>query len=355
MRKKGITKDRRSPSRLTALDRLEIAGLSDNDMLERATRLAARWIGTPVAVISLVEKGELHPVCSVGVPLQQTSNVLLCKQALNHRGDILEIEDLQLDARFRNLPCVTAEMGMRFYAGICLRDPNLVPVGVLCIADVRPRRLTADEKQAMTDLSVMVQFGLMLRGLARTDPLTRTYNRRHLELEIDREWRRALRHRIPVSALMIDIDRFKDFNDTFGHQHGDQALKAVAVAINSCFRRGYDLLVRYGGEEFLALLPETPPEVAMDLAEKVRAAVEALQISHPMAHGPVLTVSVGCATLDGEARSSASSEQLIDEADQAVYQAKRKGRNRVAQYRAKPASRRTVARRDKSTGAPAAR
>jgi diguanylate cyclase (GGDEF)-like protein/PAS domain S-box-containing protein len=167
-----------------------------------------------------------------------------------------------------------------------------------------------------------------LARLATRDGLTGLFNRRRFDDALQQEWLRARRDRTPLSVVMSDVDHFKLFNDTYGHQAGDACLRQVAEALQSRVRRPADLAARYGGEEFVVLLPSTPREGALVVAEALRAAVVALGI--PLARstaGPVVTVSLGCATqAPGTDEPPAA---LLERADRALYEAKHAGRNRV--------------------------
>ncbi|MGE8330896.1 MAG: GGDEF domain-containing protein, partial [Paraburkholderia nemoris] len=169
------------------------------------------------------------------------------------------------------------------------------------------------------------------RVLARTDGLTGLNNRRTFEEHAEEEWRRAQRNAWPLSMLLIDVDSFKGFNDLYGHSAGDDALTAVARCIAQSVRRPGDTAARYGGEEFAVLLPDTDETGAAFIAEKIRAAVQALQLRHVASSHHVLTVSIGIATTRGQA--FATSRALLNAADDALYEAKDTGRNRVLSYR----------------------
>ncbi len=165
--------------------------------------------------------------------------------------------------------------------------------------------------------------------LAITDDLTGLNNRRHLLQLAEHEFERSQRYQRPLSAIMLDLDHFKNINDTYGHPIGDQALRALA---HSCRHhlRSVDILGRYGGEEFLALLPETGCEAAVEAAERIRKQVESQVLSSE--RGPVyFTISLGVATAENYAGFSL--ENLIKNADDALYEAKRTGRNRVCYAR----------------------
>jgi len=167
-----------------------------------------------------------------------------------------------------------------------------------------------------------------LMRLAATDPLTGLSNRRVLDNRLDEEWRRARRTGQPLSALFIDIDHFKRFNDTYGHASGDEALSAVAECISSTVRRAVDLVARYGGEEFAVILPDTSADGAAAVAEKIRRNVQAQDILHGGDGSVAVTVSVGCATM--VPAQGANALDLLAAADRQLYLAKAAGRNRVS-------------------------
>jgi diguanylate cyclase (GGDEF)-like protein len=163
-----------------------------------------------------------------------------------------------------------------------------------------------------------------LTEYAYRDQLTGIPNRRAFDEALEREWRRGIRSARPLSLLIVDIDRFKAYNDRFGHQQGDVALSAVAAEIAALARRPGDFASRYGGEEFAIVLPETSREGAQTSAEAVRRGIRELGIEH---EGAPLTVSVGCATM--VPNESDRPELLIALADSALYEAKDAGRDRT--------------------------
>ena len=167
-----------------------------------------------------------------------------------------------------------------------------------------------------------------LRRLSISDALTNLGNRRHFEGMLDQEWMRALRSGTPVSLILLDIDYFKNFNDTYGHQVGDDCLKVVAEEIGWFARRPGDTSARYGGEEFVLLLPGTDLLQAAGIAEACRARVESLRIPHHHSRvSTVVTVSAGLASLVPDADSCR--RDLVEAADKALYKAKSGGRNQV--------------------------
>lgn len=167
-----------------------------------------------------------------------------------------------------------------------------------------------------------------LKELSIRDGLTGIFNRRHFDEVIDKEWKRATRDKIPLSLIMLDIDSFKIYNDTYGHQAGDECLKKVAGAIAGTLKRPADMVARYGGEEFALVLPHIDKEGASRLAEIIRANIEALKIEHRRSTAsPYATASLGVSSAIPVPDSSY--ESLIANADKALYLAKKGGRNQV--------------------------
>lgn len=167
-----------------------------------------------------------------------------------------------------------------------------------------------------------------LEALATVDGLTGLANRRAFDAALDREWRRAVRARTPLSLLMIDVDFFKSFNDRYGHLAGDDCLRTVATVLAASVRRAGDVAARYGGEEFAVLLPGSPPGMARMLADGMRMSIEKLGCPHEHSSiSPFVTASVGIATLFPAAGGNGA--DLIRLADDALYVAKSMGRNRV--------------------------
>ena len=174
----------------------------------------------------------------------------------------------------------------------------------------------------------LLDTNLVLQRLMNSDGLTGLSNRRHFDEYLELEWRRAMRDQTQLSLLMIDVDFFKTYNDSFGHVEGDEALRKVAAAIRDASSRPSDLPARYGGEEFALVLPSTSPGGARLVAEKLRMAVAALKIPHiAPAEGASLTISIGLSTITPV--QGTDCRQLIMAADKGLYTAKHNGRNQV--------------------------
>ena len=184
----------------------------------------------------------------------------------------------------------------------------------------------------MRDITERKLLEERLSGLALTDGLTGLWNRRAFDEALEREWKRTTREGSQISLLLLDLDHFKEFNDQYGHQVGDDCLRAVAVAVTGAVR-ATDTVARYGGEEIAIILPSTDTAGAGDVAEKVRSAVESLRLTHlgNPAGGGWMTASIGAATaLARHGGTMSMPEGLLQAADNALYKAKHGGRNRVA-------------------------
>ena len=171
-----------------------------------------------------------------------------------------------------------------------------------------------------------------LAHMAFVDGLTGIDNRRSFDQAIDREWKRTLRTGSPLSLILLDVDHFKLFNDTYGHQVGDDCLRAIACAVRACVKRPEDLVARYGGEELAVLLPNTETDGAELLANRLCLAVTELRIPHSCNGGRgIVTISGGVSTAISRAGGSIKMpEGLLIAADSALYKAKNLGRNQVA-------------------------
>ena len=180
-------------------------------------------------------------------------------------------------------------------------------------------------QKTMDDLAASNQ---KLERLSSIDGLTEIANRRCFDEYLEREWSLATRNKLPIALIFIDVDYFKLFNDTYGHQAGDDCLRQVAQTISESLNRPADMVARYGGEEFIVILPGTEKAGSVGLAENIRQRVENLEIPHGSSsvHKHV-TISLGVGVMVPDKNTLPL--ELIDIADKALYNAKHKGRNRV--------------------------
>lgn len=210
-------------------------------------------------------------------------------------------------------------------------DYLLKPISeVVLAAKIRAMQRILQMRQSLLVLTRKLDTANQeLTRLTSLDGLTGIANRRHFDEVLAREWRRAMRQGDELSVLMCDIDFFKHFNDSFGHQSGDECLRRIAQTLVSAMDRGGDLLARYGGEEFIAVLPDTSLKGAAHVAEQMRQAVSALGIAHPGTPFAHVTASFGI--VSAVAMPETDPQAVIGAADRALYTAKRNGRNRVYQ------------------------
>jgi diguanylate cyclase (GGDEF)-like protein len=192
---------------------------------------------------------------------------------------------------------------------------------------IKPFRSSIVKARVRTHMDIVRQMRAVEK-LGLTDPLTNIPNRRSFDDRLDVEWRRAIRETVPISLLMLDIDKFKNYNDTYGHPQGDTLLREVAKIFLTKARRPADLPARIGGEEFGILLPDTNLEAARLLAEEIRSDVEALRVSTEDGRTMTgATISIGVVSTTPERNDSA--KDFVSCADENLYAAKTGGRNRV--------------------------
>lgn len=321
------------------------SSLSLEELFHAICSLLARFVDAPVVFIALndAEGGRVVFLLENGVagrlenrrvrPGSATANVLRDGQAILKR----RIEDWTEGRSPLNLPdqpqnddrvsaiFVPLKFGTEIIGVLSVQSEN---ADAYDEADVELLQTCALYLSVRIHQAQLETQSARLENIASTDSLTGVGNRRWLNQRLSAEWRRAVRRRTGISLMLIDVDFFKPFNDTYGHVAGDAALQQVATALASCLARSEDAFARYGGEEFVAILPDTDLRGALTIAERMRAAVFDLGIAHSGSLLGRLTISLGVA-YQIPARGS-SSQTLVETADAALYDAKRGGRNRVA-------------------------
>lgn len=198
-------------------------------------------------------------------------------------------------------------------------------------AEERRNALAAGERLALALANLRLQESL--RTQAIRDPLTGLFNRRYLEVSLERELQRARRRSLPLAVLMLDVDHFKRFNDDHGHEAGDALLAQLGEVLKRA-TRAEDIACRYGGEEFTVILQETDAAVAQRRAESIRKATAEMSLLHRQQQLPPVTVSIGIAVFPGDGNTP---EDLLRRADSALYRAKKSGRDRVELAQSDPA------------------
>jgi diguanylate cyclase (GGDEF)-like protein len=205
-------------------------------------------------------------------------------------------------------------------------------LGALHLCETQPGQLTDSKLRLTATLAEHIALALAnlrlhetLRNLSVRDPLTGLFNRRYMEESLEREVRRAARSKRPLGIIMLDIDHFKEFNDTYSHEAGDTLLRELGSSLQT-YIRGEDVACRYGGEEFILILPDTTLDAASQRAEQLRAAVQRLTLQHRSQSLKPVTISVGVALFPDH---GGSGDDVLRAADAALYRAKADGRNRV--------------------------
>jgi diguanylate cyclase (GGDEF)-like protein/PAS domain S-box-containing protein len=221
-----------------------------------------------------------------------------------------EIDEFRFRARHTNGSYIWVEA-----TGRKLGDRGSI---ILTIRDISRRKQTEDELAAAN---------CQLKTLATQDGLTGLANRRSFDEVFDREWLRATREKTSLGLIMLDVDKFKVFNDVYGHQAGDEALCAVARAIEAALLRPADFVARYGGEEFVIVLPVTDEAGTIEVAERIRQSVEAKQLEHRGNAGGIVTISAG--VWASHTALPVTHREALKSADANLYSAKAAGRNRV--------------------------
>lgn len=189
------------------------------------------------------------------------------------------------------------------------------------------------EQELLETTKLLNKTNRFLEKISAHDPLTNLYNRRFLDQFLDAEWAKISLGINGLCLLMVDVDFFKPFNDEYGHQAGDDALKKVAGVLAKTAKRGRDIVARYGGEEFSVVLPDTNIQGASYVAETICWKIRELMIEHKFSpHEKILTVSIGLAEVRYPDSEKLMKKDLIEMADKALYEAKSRGRNKVVVY-----------------------
>lgn len=343
-------------ARLAALQRYDVLDSASEDAYDDLVIIAAGLCSVPSATISLIDAERQWFKARIGLEGEQTPReTSFCAHAILDPGQVTVVPDATADRRFCDNPSVTAVDGIRFYAGSPLLSSDGFPIGTLCVFGNEPKQLDEFQLKALQALSRQVSQLLELRRVSkdlnlqlqdrqwyekqlhdyqenletrnadlaeqtRTDPLTGMPNRRAFAAALKTAMEKSLGTGQKLSVAVLDIDHFKMINDLHGHAEGDQVLVALASMLKAQFS-GRGMAARYGGEEFVMLLPDSTAEEARLQCEFVRQAVSVLPIGLP------ISVSIGVAEFrphdDG-------TDDLFKRADEALYAAKRGGRDRVA-------------------------
>jgi len=266
--------------------------------------------GHPDGLISVIEAALAEPAPAASKPDQSEGGT--DSRAAGSAHEFM----LSIARALQSYAGSLERLNARLDQGIGQRDAQLGVARSAVDQEIK-KRIWAEQE--------LTQANYGLRDLVVHDELTGLHNRRYLDESLDREESRALRSRRPLAFMMIDIDKFKQINDTHGHAAGDAALRALGGYLMSV-ARGEDIVCRYGGEEFVLVMAQTPREIIRERAEKIRRGVEAIEIEYEgQSLGP-LTVSIGVGIFPDHGNNA---RDVLRVADRAMYRAKQGGRNRV--------------------------
>lgn len=326
-------------TRIDALRSLAVLDTPAEERFDRVTRLAQRVFDAPVIALALVDATRVWFKSSLGIVYPQIARDIAFAGHAIHADDTFLVEDTRKDPRFSDNPLVISEPFLRFYAAQPITTADGSVIGVLEMADQRTRSLSERDLAAFRDLARIAETELRnpvyskgqeellrdeaeLAAPARIDPLTRLWSRGAVVDILQRELAHARRDNSGLGILLVDVDHLHEINAQQGHETGDAALQEIVRRIRGHLRP-YDSVGRFGGEEFLVVLPGTDRDGTILAGERIRIAVE----KEELARGIRLSVSIGAAAVSAAASDSAA---LIRLAEQALARAKDLGGNRVA-------------------------
>lgn len=313
---KIAAKPENEEKRLEVLQAIGLLNSPPEERFDRFTRFAQRLFDVSIAYVSLIGEDIQWFKSIQGVDIEQTPRELsFCSHTIV-ADDILVVEDLTQDARFRDNPIVVHPPHARFYAGVKLRAQEEYSVGTLCILDTKVRSLTGDDLEILQDLAHMIEQEFRSQSMATTDELTGLSNRRGFRGIAEHSLALCRRMKKTATLMFFDLDGFKLVNDSYGHAEGDKVLRDIGRMMLSEFRNS-DVVARLGGDEFCVLLTGTNAEHIEKPLENLAAAIHEENVNLPYKIG----YSVGSVSYDPERHHQI--DDLLMEADAAMYREKK--------------------------------
>jgi len=307
--------------RLAALRSLGLLDTEAEERFDRYTRIAQRVFDVPVALISLVDEDRVWYKSNKGFELSETPrDFAFCNFAILS-ADVMVVEDVRTDDRFKNSPLVENEAGIRFYAGCPIKTSKGASIGTLCIIDYSPKQLGEADLQLLRDIGAMVEGEFAVHSIATVDELTGLSNRRGFQAIARHAIAMCRRLKSAATLMFFDLDGFKHVNDTFGHAEGDKVLVDISEILMHEFRNS-DVIARLGGDEFCVLLTGTNADHIDRPLENLNHGISARNDQHEYS----VDYSVGTVPFDPD--QHASIKDLLAEADQLMYDNKRKKKAR---------------------------
>jgi len=309
-------------ARLEKLEEYDILDTPNEEAFDRVARLISQIFGVEIGIVSMIDGHRQWYKAIRGLDATETGlSETFCRYTMQGNAPLV-VPDAARDPRFADHPMVTGGPTLRFYAGVPLRTRDGYNLGTLCAIDSQPREFGAKDIAILEDLARMVMREIELSRQIAVDEVTGALSRSAFKAEARRHIALAGRSGEPAVAIVFDLDHFKAINDAHGHAVGDRVLAAVGEACRAHLRSS-DLLGRLGGEEFAILLPRTDLDGGMQVAGKLREAIAALTAGF----GFAVSASFGVASRGGKFDQI---DAMLERADQAMYVAKRNGRDQVA-------------------------
>ena len=339
---------RNEAARLRALQSVHLLDAPEQETFDNLPRLAKELTDPPMALISLIDKDRQWFLSHAGLATRQTSrSIAFCAHAILC-SELMEVPDALSDPRFNDNPLVIGAPHIRYYAGVPLVLPSGEAIGTLCILDTVTRQLSERQKRALATLAQSALSEIELRRrvitleeeikrrqhaeahvhhLATRDPLTGLANRVTLNDRLEQQIRQSSRQQNPVGVLLIDVDRFKQINDTLGHAVGDDALQTIGQRLSGNLRAS-DTVARLGGDEFAVILPElADADEATLVANKLLQALN--EPTRSSEHRLRIDASIGVAVFPEHGDGA---DQLLRHAGLAMVEAKQRGGGRISVF-----------------------
>lgn len=305
--------------RLEKLRALRILDSAPEERFDRLTRMARKMFGVDISVVSVVDEDRQwfkSKAEDSGLPDETSRDISFCGHAI--LGDqVFVVEDTLLDERFNDNPLVINDPNIRFYAGYPLKISGGSALGTLCIFDRTPRRFDADELQLLQDLGAMAEQEIAALQLATLDELTLISNRRGYTDLARHGLNVCSRKGLSAAVVLIDLNKFKPINDTFGHAEGDRALVVFANALRDVFRKS-DICGRIGGDEFAVFMLDADEHEANEAIARLKTSLA--DYNQSARRGYDIEFSAGFVISDPGTDNHI--EQLLKQADERMYAAK---------------------------------
>lgn len=302
--------------RLEKLRALKLLDSAPEERFDRLTRMAKRMFGVDISVLSLIDDGRQwfkSKSTEMDIPDETPREVSFCGHAILG-SDVFVVKDALDDHRFKDNPLVTKDPNIRFYAGYPLKVNNGSALGTLCIIDTEPREFDEDDSQLLKDLGVMAEQEIAALQLATLDELTLISNRRGFSALAKHSINICHRKGLAASILLIDLNKFKPINDTFGHAEGDRALVVFANILREVFRES-DVFGRIGGDEFAVLMIDVDIENTERVIQRLQDEVAAF--NQEAKRGYDIEFSVGY--INTLITNESDIDDLLAEADKKMY------------------------------------